>query len=488
MARDDNNYTQRSRRAASSTTRRSPERAASSERRSASSSTRTGGEARRRSDAPARTRNDAASRRSGYSEGRARSERLERSGRSSYAGRDDERRNRRQRNYTPEPVQPQVQRPALGELSMLARIICGFIAVIFVLGLVIPDAETSDTENRSLQTLPQFSISSVTSGRFQEEFQDYISDQFPLRTLWADVQVATSSLAGGFESNDVYRCSGGRLMQKFTAPDLTSGEPNAADAVYNFALTYNWVYTRALIVPTAASVYSDTLPAGATMDDEATYLANVQEWLFSQGVDVMDVSGVMQEHRDEDIYYRTDHHWTSYGAYLAFQAVAEHMNISSTTSYDEVLLTKNFSGSLKSKSGYFFTSDDELSAYVPESGTFNCIVTYVDEQRKTSTPFEPEALDGSDAYEVFFGGNYPLVRIESTTQNDRVLLLIKDSYANCFLPFLIDQYEKIVVVDPRYCYDDIGSIIESEGVTEALFLYNASTFASDTSLTAMMGL
>lgn len=358
----------------------------------------------------------------------------------------------------------------------------------FVLGLAIPDHQTSEAENRTLQMKPQVSISSIASGRFQNEFQDYISDQFPLRTLWADIQVSASTLVGGFESNGVFRCHDGYLMQKFEKPAADSDKPTPTKAIIRFQKKHPGIETHALIAPTAGVLYEDKLPTGAYQPNEGAYLEKVQKVLKEYNVDVIDVTPTLQEHAGEDLFYRTDHHWTSYAAYLSFLAAADQLGVSPDTAYTNTLLTKHFSGSLKSKSGYFLTRDDNLSAYIPDSGSFNCVVTYVDDQRKTSSPYEADALDGSDPYQVFFGGNHPLVRIESTNANDRVLLVVKDSYANCFIPFLIDQYQKIVIVDPRYNFDSLNSIVKSESVTEALFLYNASTYAMDTSLAGMMGL
>ena len=78
------------------------------------------------------------------------------------------------------------------------------------------------------------------------------------------------------------------------------------------------------------------------------------------------------------------------------------------------------------------------------------------------------------------------MRSESTTASTgKNLLVLKDSYANCFLPFLIPYYDEIVVIDPRYYYDDIYSEITSQKITEILFLYNANTFLEDNSISGI---
>ena len=109
-------------------------------------------------------------------------------------------------------------------------------------------------------------------------------------------------------------------------------------------------------------------------------------------------------------------------------------------------------------------------------------VTYVEEQRVTTTVFDQSKLNGKSKYEVFFGGNYPEVVIESSSANDKVLMVVKDSYANSLIPLLIPHYKKIIIIDPRYYNGNIQDIIDTESVTDMLWLYNANTFLNDTSI------
>uniref|UniRef100_UPI0037362845 DHHW family protein n=1 Tax=Frisingicoccus sp. TaxID=1918627 RepID=UPI0037362845 len=113
------------------------------------------------------------------------------------------------------------------------------------------------------------------------------------------------------------------------------------------------------------------------------------------------------------------------------------------------------------------------------------IVNYVEEQKKTASLYQSEKLESYDKYAFFFGGNSPIIRISTTASTGKNLLVLKDSYANCFLPFLIPYYDEIVVIDPRYYYDDIYSEITSQNITEILFLYNANTFLEDNSISGI---
>ena len=113
-------------------------------------------------------------------------------------------------------------------------------------------------------------------------------------------------------------------------------------------------------------------------------------------------------------------------------------------------------------------------------------VTYADTLKKSASCYEPEALEGDDPYQVFFGSNHPLFTIDTSAASDRKLLILKDSYANCLIPFLIPHYQNITVVDPRYYYDDIDALMVSGQFDDVLFLYNVNTLSQDTSLKTVL--
>jgi len=109
-------------------------------------------------------------------------------------------------------------------------------------------------------------------------------------------------------------------------------------------------------------------------------------------------------------------------------------------------------------------------------------VEYKDEGEKASSVWKTAQLETRDKYTVFFGGNHAEIRIQTDIASDRILLILKDSYANCFVPFLIPYFAYIILIDPRYYSGDLNLVMEVEKVTDVLFLYNAATFATDTAL------
>ena len=113
-------------------------------------------------------------------------------------------------------------------------------------------------------------------------------------------------------------------------------------------------------------------------------------------------------------------------------------------------------------------------------------VTYDTEQRMTASAYAPEYLDSDDPYQIFFGGNHPKLTIRTAADTGRKLLVFKDSYATCLIPFLIPDFAQITVIDPRYYYDDLDMEILSSGYTDVLFLYNANTLSEDSCLVPVL--
>ena len=200
-----------------------------------------------------------------------------------------------------------------------------------------------------------------------------------------------------------------------------------------------------------------------------------------QGISFLDVSAALSAHTDGQLYYRTDHHWTSLGARYAFEAMAEKLGIPQPIqNYDTYTVSTTFEGTLASRSGSH-AAYDTVELYVPQTDV-EYYVSYGDAAETSATIYDRSALDQKDKYTVFFGGNYPRVDVYTTAETGKTLLLFKDSYANCLMQFLYPYYDHIILIDPRYYYDNVESVISREQVTDVLFLYNANTYFEDTSL------
>ena len=169
-------------------------------------------------------------------------------------------------------------------------------------------------------------------------------------------------------------------------------------------------------------------------------------------------------------------------ASYAFEKLAEEMKIENPeTDYQVYIVADDFEGTLASKSGYH-KSRDAIQVYEPKSHDTEYIVMYVEEGSKSASIYKSECLQEKDKYTVFFGGNHARIDISTTLKEERNLLLVKDSYANCMVQFLLPYYQNIIMIDPRYFYESVDNIMGSYGITEVLFLYNVNTFLGDHSI------
>ena len=351
--------------------------------------------------------------------------------------------------------------------------------------IVTGDRAFSPAENRNLQTRPKLTLADAFSGRYESRFDDYISDQFPFRDAWIALQSTLDRLAGKTESGGVYLGKDGYLIQGFTVP---SEEDYAATlaALRDFLNRHGDMPQYVMIAPTACQVLADKLPALAPAGDEKAYLDRLMADLAGTPARLIDLRPAFLAAKEStQLYYRTDHHWTTDGALLAYRELSGAAGLTGDAAgLERRLLSGDFRGTLSALSGFRVNERDALWAYLPQSEAQQMVVTYVGEGERSATLYHAECLDTRDQYAVFLNGNHAQIKIETAVDNSRVLRVLKDSDANCLIPFLTRDYRKIIVVDPRYYTGELEVLMEAEGVNEALILYNASTFATDTALRA----
>ena len=196
----------------------------------------------------------------------------------------------------------------------------------------------------------------------------------------------------------------------------------------------------------------------------------------------MDVLGELKEHQNEYLYYRTDHHWTTLGAYYGYLAWAKQQNVTPWEQEDFQIepLTKEFYGTLDSKLGGAGEADT-INLYYPKSAVAYHLDYEMGEFQRDSL-YDMEKLEGKDKYAVFLGGNYGLVTIEGVCDNGRTLVMIKDSFAHSMVPFLANHYETIYMVDLRYFNVGITNFIESVEATDIMLLFNTANLVEDRNL------
>ena len=352
-----------------------------------------------------------------------------------------------------------------------------FIGGFFLLNLLSPDRSFSEQENRYLQQLPAFSLESLTDGTYTKNFEKYTTDQFPFRDTWISMKAGTELAQGKQENNGVYYCEDGLLIERISRPDPAQTEKNIA-ALNIFAENVDVpVYLQ--LIPGSGSIWKDALPENAPNYDQRELI----DQIYSQVKDVtpIDVYSVLDAHKDEYIYYHTDHHWTTLGAFYAYQVVAEAMGLTplEKSDFTPEIASDSFFGTVYSTSGFSWVAPDTIEYWVPETEDIQ-VINYPKGQPVEGKLYDRSFLEKKDKYASFFGGNTPMLDI--TTGADAslpTLLVVRDSYADCQNPFWFRDFSRIIVVDLRYYKGDIDGLVRDEGVDSVLLTYNAGNFASD---------
>ena len=334
--------------------------------------------------------------------------------------------------------------------NKLAAVIFVIMMIAFcVVNLATGDREFSATENRALEQRPELTISGIESGRWMEQYESYVSDQFAGRDFWVMLKSRVDLLAGKRKANGVFKGKDHYLLEDIAKPDEDQMKENLS-AMKMFQKQYKDIPMYMMLVPNAANIESDKLPG----------------------------------------YAVTDHHWTTLGAYYGYQALSKSMKLdtSKTSDMKPYAVTNAFNGTLASTSGYETGYEEPIYIYAPDNlkNATEAVVNNVNEKKKTATLYDTSKLKGKDKYALFLGGNYPILDIKTTADSTDRLLIIKDSYANSLIPFLIPYYREIVVVDPRYYYDDIEKVMKKDNITSVLFLYNGNTFVKDNSISGVL--
>lgn len=362
----------------------------------------------------------------------------------------------------------------------VAGIFLGFLIIACAFNLFSKDREYSESENRILAQRPEFSVERLLNGKYMSDMEAYVADQFFIRDKWINLKVLEDLALGKRESNGVYIGKKGYLMEIPSSPDKKALDKNL-DAIRNFSLAHEDVRTVMTLVPNAAFIYDHLVPKYAPVRNQAEDVVYVQEKV-GDSLNYVDLTETMRAHKEEPIYYKTDHHWTTLGAKYAFDTLCSSLGIEDPAeNYEIYPVTHSFQGTLASKSG-FDKEKDTIEIYIPQGVSNECVVSYADDQRKSASVYQSAALKTKDKYEVFFGGNQSRIDISMPVEQDKNLLIFKDSYANCFIPFLIPYYRNITVIDPRYYYEDVERLISDNNITDILFLYNVNTFLTDNSL------
>ena len=360
-------------------------------------------------------------------------------------------------------------------------LLCIGILSLSVYLLASPKKEFSENENRYLAKFPSFSARTLLSGEYTESLGDWLADHFPQREFFVGLKSGVEIASGRKEINHVYVAQDDYLIESYAEPQNTE---RITDTLVSF---YDKIDTRKvdvdlMLVPTAVTIYNDKLPAHAPLSDQTTTASAIYDACGIPAVDCTD--RLFEGTARGQLYYRTDHHWTTLGAYCGYLAYcdAKKMTPVSLESLTAQTVTDTFAGTLYSKVNDYSHPKDTITIYTNPADDLT--VTYVDTGEVTDSLYNLDYAAEKDKYSLFLNNIHPLVVIEnSTAASQDALMLIKDSYANSMVPFLAHHYKKIYVLDTRYYRDGPSSFLAEHGdITDVLLLYNMNTLDGDTGI------
>lgn len=335
------------------------------------------------------------------------------------------------------------------------------IFMIVILAIIIPDKELSEWENRYLAKKPELSVMELLDGSYMSKYEEYINDQMPFRDQLIKLKALSETALLKVENNSIAK---GRKSYLFTK---NTGDTKVFDK--NISIIGSFIEkcendVTVVIAPNACGVIEDYVPVGFPNVNQGPKLEELSsDTSLLKGARVVDLSSVLKAHGDEYIYYRTDHHWTTDGAYYAYREISDNpVDIEGVSKS----CSGRFLGTLYAKYKGLNVEPDYITYYdIP-------IKSYVTDGTKRDGLYDMEKLDVFDKYGMFMWGNFGRCDLVSNTDNGKEAIIFKDSYANCLIPFMTFDYEKITIIDLRYFKDSVSELMEDNKGADVYFINN----------------
>ena len=359
---------------------------------------------------------------------------------------------------------------------------CGLFLLLFaILYFVLPDESFSELENSALQTRPQLSFSSLNEPSFSEELENFYTDQLPLRYSWLSLKAGAELALGRQENNGVFLGRENYLIKRQEYADLSDLERNleAAGSIIKTAETSDIPAVLA-VAPRAEDILSDLLPEWY----DSSYADVPWDLVRSSGLPQADLLRPLKRAPDPSaLWFRTDHHWSTAGAYVAYCEIATSLGFEPAPEnlFSPVSVTDSFTGTSYGTSGMYWLPGESLTLY-RYAGDDRFLVTL--DGKEQSGFYDWSALTKRNAYEIFFGGNYARISITDPDRERPTLLVIKDSFANSVLPFLAIDYD-LEVVDPRYFRGSLDSLLQDTAPCGILILVGLDSLSTMPLLTKL---
>ena len=285
---------------------------------------------------------------------------------------------------------------------------------------------------------------------------------------------------GKKDINDVYLGKDNYLLEIYSTIDYQEKLTSTINKLHTNNPDINM---NIMLIPTKISIYNNKLPNNAHFENQQQLIDNIYSNLDTDIKTISIYNTLIQERNNYQLYYKTDHHWTTYGAYFGYQelAKANDINYIDINDFDIKTVTNSFKGSTYSKVVDPFSENENIDIFNYQK--YNINVEYVLSKEQTNSLYNYDYLDKKDKYAMFLDNNHPLIKITNNDlNNDDNILIIKDSYANSMVPFLTNHYKQIYIIDPRYYKKSITKYIEENDIQNILILYNVGTLSTDSNI------
>ena len=390
------------------------------------------------------------------------------------------------------PATPTAPVPAMKAGYAPAFLFGAFVVVMALWFIFAPKAGYSPTEKRVLSKFPKTTTETVFSGQFGKEFETYFADHFPMRNLWVGADSYLTLAEGNNGANGVYKGGDGYLINKPVSQE--NQIVNNLRMLSDFKQEVGDVSMTVMFVPSTGYVCSDKLPLVHETYHDDEYFDYANAWMTEFGIKFLDLrEPIKKAYRSgTQVYYKTDHHWTTAGAYVAYREYCKNFGLVTKPEEGfEVERLKKFYGTTYAKSGLWFTQPDTIELWKNPNNEEQDIHVEITDGGKVvksqnSMYFYSHATE-DDKYPVFLDGNHEKTVITNQNASKGTVLVIKDSFSHCFAPFLSESFSKVVMVDMRYNTQDITQLVRNEKPEQILVLYGMDNFLEDTDLGHLWG-
>lgn len=370
-------------------------------------------------------------------------------------------------------------------------VFCTFVGIMFLMFWVLPKESYSSSEKRYLQEFPKLDTQTFFNGDFEKQYEVYLSDHTAARNFFVGLNSYYDLYTGRNGVTGVYNCANNYLINApVTGEQLKNGQKSTlvknAETLAGFVKD-NSQKASMMIVPDTGYVMDSVLPFNHYTYKDDAYFSQIKE-AVGDSMEFVDLRQTFKEKASSmQIFYNTDHHWTTPGAYLAYTKLSETLGFSPTpeTDFDKSTYS-GFYGTTYSTSGFWLNNPDSIEVWKNKSFSGNNINVEIKEGTESSTydsMFFYSHLKEDDKYPVFLDGNHAYEKItNSDCKNGKKLLIIKDSFAHSLVPFLAADYSEIITVDMRYYKEPVSDVLKTEGITDTLIVYSLENLYSSTDI------